>query len=177
MNISKDHDLFYKGVERIICLIEAKYMTFSKENLRTLLPPINGLSQTVQAFFPPQTMTTDITAPATKADISAILKLLGEMQAAMATKSELSDFREETNARFNRMEERHYAFEIKVENRFEEMVEKWREEMNAWKEEIKFHFDVTVENISHNLKSANREEIEVIKDNIVRLKRHTRLPA
>ena len=43
--------------------------------------------------------------------------------------------------------------------------------------EIKLHFDVTVENIRHDLLGANRDEIEVIKDRVTRLEQHTGLVA
>ena len=36
--------------------------------------------------------------------------------------------------------------------------------MARWKSELKEHFDLVVENIRHDLSSANREEIEVLKD-------------
>ncbi len=38
------------------------------------------------------------------------------------------------------------------------------ESMKDSKDEITRHFDVTVENIRHDLKGANRDEIEVLKD-------------
>ncbi|MEK7218184.1 MAG: hypothetical protein AAB728_01825 [Patescibacteria group bacterium] len=46
--------------------------------------------------------------------------------------------------------------------------ERWKDEIidanERWKDEIIRHVDVTVENIRHELRSANREEIEVLKD-------------
>ena len=39
--------------------------------------------------------------------------------------------------------------------------------------EIKHYFDLTVENIRHDLLGANRDEIEIIKDRVTRLERHT----
>ena len=33
-----------------------------------------------------------------------------------------------------------------------------------WKDELKGHFDVTVENIRHDLTSANREEIQAMNE-------------
>ncbi len=41
--------------------------------------------------------------------------------------------------------------------------------------DIRDHFDVTVETIPHDLLGANHDEIEVIKDRIVRLENHTGL--
>lgn len=39
-----------------------------------------------------------------------------------------------------------------------------REDMEKWKKELKDHFDLVAENIRHDFKAANREEIEVLKD-------------
>lgn len=41
-----------------------------------------------------------------------------------------------------------------------------------WKSEIMEHFDLTVENIRHDLQGARRDEIESIKDDVQRLKQH-----
>jgi hypothetical protein len=49
-----------------------------------------------------------------------------------------------------------------------DVQERWKNElhkdMEIWKEELKDHFDLAVEQIRHELVSANREEIEVLKD-------------
>ena len=39
------------------------------------------------------------------------------------------------------------------------------------------HFDLTVETIRHDVLGANRDEIEVIKDRVTRLEKHTGLVA
>jgi len=41
-----------------------------------------------------------------------------------------------------------------------------KEDLKEMKEEIFHHFDFVVENIQHDLKSANREEIVVIRDKL-----------
>ena len=55
----------------------------------------------------------------------------------------------------------------------------WKDEMiehmRNWKDDTKLYFDSAVENILHDLKGANRDEIEVIKDRVTRLERHTGL--
>ncbi|MBI3331406.1 hypothetical protein HYZ99_00415 [Candidatus Peregrinibacteria bacterium] len=54
-----------------------------------------------------------------------------------------------------------------------------RQEMRALKteivEELKRHFDVTVETIRHDLLGANKDDIEVLKDRVTRLEDHTGL--
>ena len=46
--------------------------------------------------------------------------------------------------------------------------ERWKEEMKhemeQWKKELKDHFDLVAENIRHDFASANREEIDMLKD-------------
>ncbi len=44
-----------------------------------------------------------------------------------------------------------------------------------WKDDILAHFDLTIENIRHDLTSANREEIELLKDS--RASHETRIGA
>lgn len=47
-------------------------------------------------------------------------------------------------------------------------MEKWKDwlhsDMEKWKDELKTHFDLSVEQTRYELVSANREEIEVLKD-------------
>jgi hypothetical protein len=54
-------------------------------------------------------------------------------------------------------------------------IDEWRggldERLATWKQEIIDHFDLVAENIRHDLVSANREEIELLKDG---LKSHDR---
>ena len=54
----------------------------------------------------------------------------------------------------------------------------------CWKDEIIRHFDVTVENIRHDLEGANKDDIELLKDaknrraeRIQRLERHVGIVA
>ena len=127
-------------------------------------------------------MTTDMSAPATKKDlalveqrvqkeicflkedvsglkqdVSGLKKDVSGLKVELSEfKREMRDFREETDGRFNRLEQRLYAFEIHV---------------GEWKDELKLHFDAAVEIIRHDLRSANREEIENIKDRVTRLER------
>jgi hypothetical protein len=67
-------------------------------------------------------------------------------------------------------------------------MEKWKDwlhsDMETWKQELKAHFDLSVEQTRYELVSANREEIEVLKDGhrenrkrIVALERTTGLAA
>lgn len=48
---------------------------------------------------------------------------------------------------------------------------------DRWKEEIRRHFDLTVETIRHDLRGANKDEIVALKDRVSRLERHTGLVA
>ncbi len=116
-------------------------------------------------------MPANMSAPATKADIAQILKILAAMQGSLS--SEFQDFREETLDRFNRIDERHYAFEMRMHEELSDI----RQEIQAGKVEMKLHFDAAVEIIRHDLVSANREEISNIKDRVTRLERHPRLRA
>ena len=50
-----------------------------------------------------------------------------------------------------------------------------KQDMHLLKQELKRHFDVTVETIRHDLLGANHDKIEVIKDRVTRLERHTGL--
>lgn len=49
--------------------------------------------------------------------------------------------------------------------------------LEKYKDEILRHFDLTAENIRHDLAGANRDEIEMVKDRVTRLERHTGLVA
>lgn len=57
----------------------------------------------------------------------------------------------------------------------------WKQEIlrqqKRWKDDIIRHFDVTAENMRHDLLGANRDEIEAVKDRVTRLERHTGLVA
>lgn len=50
-----------------------------------------------------------------------------------------------------------------------------RGEMMQMETRILRHFDMTVETIRHDLVGANRDEIEVIKDRVTKLEKHTGL--
>ncbi|MSR86682.1 hypothetical protein EXS70_00715 [Candidatus Peribacteria bacterium] len=53
--------------------------------------------------------------------------------------------------------------------------DKTERRIHTMSERLELHFDVAVENIRHDLQSANREEIENIKDRVTRLERKTGL--
>jgi len=57
--------------------------------------------------------------------------------------------------------------------------QRWKDDILAanprWKNEIIDHFDLLIENIRHDLTSANREEIELLKD--ARANHETRIGA
>ena len=67
--------------------------------------------------------------------------------------------------------------------------ERWKDEIigtvdaridgkiKASEERTKRHFDVVVEDIRHDLEGANKDEIEVTKDRVTRLEKHTGLMA
>ncbi len=52
-----------------------------------------------------------------------------------------------------------------------------KDDVAEWKDEVKFHFDVSVEQVHHEMLSANREEILVIKDRLTRIEDHIGLKA
>ena len=59
--------------------------------------------------------------------------------------------------------------------------DRWKDEIirqqGRWKDEIIRHFDLTVETIRHDLLGANKDDIDVLKDRVTRLERHTGLVA
>lgn len=156
-------------------------MASQKESYETLLGSNNRLPETGRASFPPIHMTTDMSAPATKQDFflfaqemrSYFTGLRGEfndlrtevtdLRAEVANlraevadfRTEFLDFKAEVLNRFARTDERQYSFEAKID-------------------ELRLHFDFTVETIRHDLQSANREEILNIKDRVGRLERQPR---
>lgn len=48
-------------------------------------------------------------------------------------------------------------------------------DMGEMKEEILRHFDVVAEDLRHDVMGANRDEVELIKDRVTKLERHTGL--
>ena len=73
-----------------------------------------------------------------------------------------------------------WQWKANVDNQFVDL----RADMEKWKKELKDHFDLVAENIRHDFRAANREEIEVLKDGhkenrgrIVALERATGLAA
>ncbi len=84
-------------------------------------------------------MADDSSAPATKQDIRMLMDEFGKM----------------------------WQWKAQVEDRFdvlEERVELLNQDMKRYFAESKEHFDLIAENIREDFRSANREEIEVIKD-------------
>jgi len=60
---------------------------------------------------------------------------------------------------------------------FDSRMDRLDKKMDQFKDEILRHFDLTAENIRHDLAGANRDEIEMVKDRVTRLERHTGLVA
>lgn len=90
----------------------------------------------------------DTTAPATKADITLVMDKIGKLyDATERWKQEIID-----------------ELDIRIEHQFEKHFDRRMGE-------IKYYFDIAVENIRYDLVHANREEIEVLKD---RSKNHER---
>lgn len=69
------------------------------------------------------------------------------------------------------------AYYDRTERRVAEVEERFEQRLAEHEDRIKRHFDLTVEAIRHDLLGANRDEIETLKDRIVRLERHTGLGA
>lgn len=84
-------------------------------------------------------MSDDQQAAATKADIAL---LMGEFGKMWQWKVDVDGWRKEVDGRFGDLEEK----------------------MEKWTKELKDHFDLVAENIRHDFASANREEIDVLKD-------------
>lgn len=96
-------------------------------------------------------MAQDSTAPATKQDVALIMEGIGGVHIALATmKTEMSDLREE-------------------------LTETMDEKISAVEDRMVHQFYVIAEQIHHDAIGANRDEIEVVKDRVTRLERHTGL--
>jgi len=85
---------------------------------------------------------------------------------------------------FGKMNDAQERWKGELEDKMDRWKEELREDQKRWKEEMKSHFDVVAENIVHDFASANREEIDVLKDRskvhekrIVRLERSVGLVA
>ena len=113
-------------------------------------------------------MTSDPTAAATKQDLQELKnELKGEI------KSSLDIMRSELKVSVNFMKD-----ELKTSMEF--MMKAVGDLYSAnerWKDEIIEHFDLTVEHIKHEMSSANREEIEVLKDKVKIIEEHVGLAA
>ena len=84
-------------------------------------------------------MADDKTAPATKADILMLMEEFGKM---WQWKGDVDGWRNDVDGKLTDM----------------------REDMETWKNEVTNHFNLVAENIRYDFSSANREEIEVLKD-------------
>ena len=92
-------------------------------------------------------MAQDSSAPATKQDVSLIMEGIGGVHIAVANmKTEISDLRVEID-----------------------------EKIAASEDRMVHQFHVIAEKIHHDAIGANRDEIEVVKDRVTRLERHTGL--
>lgn len=58
-----------------------------------------------------------------------------------------------------------------------ELGDELRDELKSNKDEILRHFDAVVEQIHHDLAGANTDEIETLKEEVIRIKTFVRLPA
>lgn len=56
-----------------------------------------------------------------------------------------------------------------------ESIGKLYDANERWKNEVKRHFDVTVEKIRHDLQGANKDQIENLEDRLDRLEKHAGL--
>ena len=81
-----------------------------------------------------------------------------------ATKADLKAVRHELNTDIGAL---HHEIEA--------LRREFKQDFHSFKDEIIRHFDVAVETIRHDLKGANRDEIETIKDRVTRLEHHTGL--
>jgi hypothetical protein len=63
----------------------------------------------------------------------------------------------------------------RTEGRIADLEESLEERLAAHEDRIKRHFDLTVETIRHDLLGAHKDDLESIKDRLIRLERHTGL--
>lgn len=83
--------------------------------------------------------------------------------------SEFLDFKNESIKRFNRIDERIYGLEI----RMDEWRDELRSDMQTMTENIKFYFDVAVENFRKDMRDFKNDDIENVKHRVTRLEIHT----
>lgn len=109
-------------------------------------------------------MTKDDNAPVTRKDLKKELQTFkAELRDEFATKEDLKRFA--TKEDLKRFATKEDLQDLRVGLKKEIL------------QEIKHYFDLTVENIRHDLLGTNRDEIEVIKDRVTRLEQHTGLAA
>jgi hypothetical protein len=62
-----------------------------------------------------------------------------------------------------------------TEDRFENQMQSLRAQLAASEERMKRHFDVAIEQAKFELLGAKKDDVEVLKDRVTRLERHTGL--
>jgi len=94
-------------------------------------------------------MVQDHSSPATKQDIAMLMTSIGKLY------DDTHSFKDDVRA---------------------EMAD-LKNEIVASEERMKHHFDVVAEDLRHDVLGANRDEIESIKDRVVRIEQHVGLRA
>ncbi len=129
--------------------------------------------------------TQDSHAPATKLDIQILMEWMGKHELKFEhidRRFEHIDRRfEQIDQRFEQIDQRFEQIDQRfeqIDQRFEQVdrqFEELKQEMKKDKREILDYFQLAVETITTEIRGANRDEIEVVKDRVTRLERHTGL--
>ena len=119
-------------------------------------------------------MTTDMSTLATKTDLQMVNNdLKGDIHLLRVDcddfKEESADFRDETNRRFNRLEQRLYDFEIRANERNQEIIG----HMHTHEQNIKLYFETAVENFRHDMRDVKNDRVSSLEDRVKRLEHRT----
>lgn len=102
-------------------------------------------------------MVQDHSSPATKQDITVLMESVGKLY------DDIHNFKVEVKE--------------DVTQQIAASEDRMKKHMTGVEERMKRHFDVVAEDLRHDVLGANRDEIEGIKDRVVRIERHVGLQA
>jgi hypothetical protein len=92
-----------------------------------------------------------------------------------ATKGDVKDIHNKMSSMEKRLDKKMDTLEKHMENKMDTLEKHMYVQMDKRQAELMRYFNVVAENIHHDAIGANTDEIEVIKDRVTRLERHTGL--
>ncbi|MFH0770977.1 MAG: hypothetical protein V1926_06445 [Candidatus Peregrinibacteria bacterium] len=98
-------------------------------------------------------MAKDSSSPATKKDSAMLMESIGKLY------DDIHEFKDD------------------VSGKITDLKGEIEEKIAASEDRVKRHFDVVAEDLRHDVLGANRDEIESIKDRVIRIERHVGLRA